>query len=244
MAETGSTNRIGSKSGQSTQSTTANTGAQQQSNLPKFAAQVNSRLQGLGINFVGPTVSSVDLFDNFTAAEKRALAAQLKLMGKGNIKSASDLKLTLEGMTDVTGSYQTFNELMSALKSDYIGALDSAPNLPTRTIAQYDDEVIGKIVDNVWQDKAGMLPSPEERMAQIAKVKGKFAEGTLTTSKQVYNKKTKQYENVTTSTPGYSQAQAQIDIEDELKKSNPDGYNTKKALDFTNLITSTMRGGI
>lgn len=241
MADDRSTNRVGSKSAQSSTLPQINQPAQQQS---KFSTDIATRLLGVGINLPDVSVSSVDLFDTFTAAQKRALAAQLKLMGKGSIKSASDLKLTLEAMTDVTGSYTTFNQLMSSLKSDYIGAQDSTPNIPTRTIAQYDDEVIGKIVDNVWEDKAGMLPSPEERAAQIAKVKGKFAEGTLTTSKKVFNKKTKQYENVTTSTPGYSQAQAQIDIENELKKSNPDGYNTKKALDFTDLITSTMRGGI
>lgn len=243
MAEPSSTNRVGSSAGQRTTPSTGmqQTGGKQQ---PKFTSDVDTRLQGLNIAIGPVAISSVDIFDSFTTAQKRALAAQLKLMGKGNIKSGSDLRLVLESMSDVTGSYNSYNQLMSSLKSDYIGALDSQPNLPSRTIAQYDDKVIGKIVDNVWQDKVGALPTPEERAAQIAKVQGKFAEGTLTTTKKVYNKKTKQYENVTTSTPGYSQAQAQIDIENELKKSNPTGYNTKKALDFTDLITSTMRGGI
>lgn len=246
MSENNSSNRVGAGANKPVgqQSSTSSMANQQQYTSGMFD-EITRRLTGVNINVRNVNLTPTEVFDRFSTAQKSAIYSQLKKMGISVSKTTNGLKTALSDPNLNITSYISYEDLASQLMAQYIPAVDTTvANIPTRSITQYNDEVIGKIVDNVWQSKAGALPTPEERAAQIAMVQGKFAQGTLTTSKKVYNKKTKQYENVTTSTPSYSQEQAKIDIENQLKKSNPDAYNTTKALGFTDLITSTMRGGI
>jgi len=68
--------------------------------------------------------------------------------------------------------------------------------------------------------------------------------GTLTTTKEVINPKTKQKENVSTQTPGFSQASAQAKIEEQLKAANPEAYQRNKALSFSKDLNSVLGGGM
>jgi len=117
------------------------------------------------------------------------------------------------------------------------GANAQAPNVPTKNIYQYDPIVLGGLIDSVYQKTIGKLPTAEEKSARLAELQAEIKKGTV--SKTV---KDKSGMAVTTTTPGFTQEEAQLTIADRLKQENPDDYDRQKRIDFSSWLSQNVQG--
>jgi hypothetical protein len=114
---------------------------------------------------------------------------------------------------------------------------NEAPNLPDRRIQQLPDETIYAIIDKVSQAKLQRdISDPTQRASLLKKIKAQLAEGTVTTTKKVKNPKTGKLENVTVSS-GMSPEDIQIQLGEDLEKSNAQDYELAKTLEFNNILS-------
>ena len=114
---------------------------------------------------------------------------------------------------------------------------------PTRQIYKYKKEDIYSIINNVYESTLGRMPTQEELEAQYAPLEKQVSQGTLTTTKRgVKNKKTGKVETVVTQVPGFSTEAAKMTIEESLKKANPDDFDRKKRIDFSDFLSKYAAG--
>ena len=108
---------------------------------------------------------------------------------------------------------------------------------PTKNVYQYDPIVLGGLIDSVYQKTIGKMPTAEERTARLAELQTLINKGTV--SKTV---KDKSGMSVTTTTPGFTQEQAQLTIAEKLKAENPDDYDRQKRIDFSGWLSQNVQG--
>ena len=115
----------------------------------------------------------------------------------------------------------------------------SGSNLPTKQIQQIDPTIKAAIVRSVYQSKLGRNETPEELKAELKKIDAGIAKGQTATTKVVSGK------NVTTYTPGYSQATAEqqigTGIEGATKGPVAQDLKEKQSLDFMDFLNG-LRG--
>ena len=114
---------------------------------------------------------------------------------------------------------------------------NEAPNLPDRRIQQIPDATLNAIIDRVSQAKLQRdINDPTQRASLLKKIKAQLAEGTVTTTKKVKNPKTGKIENVTVSS-GMSPEDIQIQLGEDLEKSNAQDYELAKTLEFNSILS-------
>lgn len=114
---------------------------------------------------------------------------------------------------------------------------NEAPNLPDRRIQQIPDATLNAIIDRVSQAKLQRdISDPTQRASLLKKIKAQLAEGTVTTTKKVKNPKTGKIENVTVSS-GMSPEDIQIQLGEDLEKSNAQDYELAKTLEFNSILS-------
>jgi hypothetical protein len=114
---------------------------------------------------------------------------------------------------------------------------NEAPNLPDRRIQQIPDATLNAIIDRVSQAKLQRdINDPIQRASLLKKIKAQLAEGTVTTTKKVKNPKTGKIENVTVSS-GMSPEDIQIQLGEDLEKSNAQDYELAKTLEFNSILS-------
>jgi hypothetical protein len=114
---------------------------------------------------------------------------------------------------------------------------NEAPNLPDRRIQEIPDATINAIIDRVSQAKLQRdISDPTQRASLLKKIKAQLAEGTVTTTKKVKNPKTGKLENVTVSS-GMSPEDIQIQLGEDLEKSNAQDYELAKTLEFNSILS-------
>ncbi len=115
-----------------------------------------------------------------------------------------------------------------------------APNLPRRSIQNISDATINAIIDNVSQSKLQRdITDPTQRAAIVEKIKKQIAEGTLTTTKKVKNPKTGKLEEVTQTT-GMSTEDIQLQLGEDLEKTNAQDYELSKRLEFNSALSKIL----
>lgn len=117
------------------------------------------------------------------------------------------------------------------------GANAQAAPAPTKNVYQYDPVVLGGLIDSVYQKTLGKLPTAEEKAARLKELQAEINKGTVT--KTV---KDKSGMAVTTTTPGFTQEEAQLTIAERLKQENPDDYDRQKRIDFSSWLSQNVQG--
>jgi hypothetical protein len=117
------------------------------------------------------------------------------------------------------------------------GANTQAGPSVSKNIYQYDPVVLGGLVDNIYQKTIGELPTAKEKAARLKELQVLINKGTV--SKTV---KDKSGMSVTTTTPGFTQEQAQLSITEKLKQENPDDYDRQKRIDFDGWLSQNVQG--
>lgn len=114
------------------------------------------------------------------------------------------------------------------------------PNLPRRNIQNISDATINAIIDNVSQNKLQRdITDPTQRAAIVQKIKKQIAEGTLTTTKKIKNPKTGKMEEVTQTT-GLSPEDIQLQLGEDLEKSNAQDFELSKRLEFNSELSKIL----
>ena len=119
----------------------------------------------------------------------------------------------------------------------------TAPNEPSRNIYQYKKEDIYTLIDTVYQTTIGRAATEEEKAKAYIPLEQQINKGTLSTTKEVFNKETGKKETVTTQTPGFSTDDAKAQLEKELQKTNPLEYQRRKAFEFSDELNKILAGG-
>lgn len=206
--------------------------------IPGYSVGGNAGKQGYGLNLVG----------SLSNAEKTAIAQLLKKLGH-SVKSIKDLNATLSTYySDEYNGSMSYSQLYSALAADLIPGMSqdttATAAIPSRQISNYSDAQLEAFGKSIFQSKIGRMPSKDELAEEVNRFKKQIAEGTVTTTKKVYNKKLKRYENVTEVTPGFSQERATIETEERLKTQYADEYKLNKALAFKEDLNRILGGGM
>jgi hypothetical protein len=113
-----------------------------------------------------------------------------------------------------------------------------AERLPQKQVYLYDNDAIKGIIDNTLTNVLGRKATSDENKQFFTKLKEMINEGTVTTTttKIVGGKKM----NVSTTTPGFSQEAAAMEIEKQIKAGTPgqkEDYLQKKSLDFADFLS-------
>lgn len=126
-------------------------------------------------------------------------------------------------------------------------ASGNAPNLPSRNIYQYTEADKIEMLNEVSQTLRGQDITPEDQSAKWYKdlkksLDNMISTGTLSTSKKVYNPKTKKTEIQTVQTPGFSKEQIAATAEKAIRKATPEEVARKERVDFTGWLFNTLGG--
>jgi hypothetical protein len=108
---------------------------------------------------------------------------------------------------------------------------------PTKNVYQYDPIVLGGLIDSIYQKTLGKLPTAEEKELRLKELQAEINKGTVTKTT-----KDKSGMAVTTTTPGFSQEEAQLSIAEKLKQENPDDYDRQKRIDFSSWLSQNVQG--
>jgi len=209
-----------------------------------FNTQVVGGKTGLGV-----TASSFQLLETFNNTQIGQIGAMLKKMGYSVPKSAKGIKNLFLTNAPVLGamasSSTSFPTLLAKLQADYIPGLDSKKDqLPSRTIAQQNPDVLKKLISDTYISAKNEKPDD----ATVNKIFNQWQDiinqGTLTTTSKVKNAKTGKLENVTKSTSGFSQAGAVAGLEKQIEKDNPEEVQRRKAFEFSDAVDKVMSRGM
>lgn len=126
-------------------------------------------------------------------------------------------------------------------------ASGNAPSLPSRNIYQYTEADKIEMLNEVSQTLRGQDITPEDQSAKWYKdlkksLDNMISTGTLSTSKKVYNPKTKKTEIQTVQTPGFSKEQIAATAEKAIRKATPEEVARKERVDFTGWLFNTLGG--
>lgn len=127
------------------------------------------------------------------------------------------------------------------------GGTGGAANLPSRSIYQYSPEQLGSKIDEVAQSLLGRTITDMDKQAKWYKDLNKtlndmVMQGTVTTTKQVKNKKTGKLETVTVQKPEVTAEGLQQTISGALAEADPISLERKKNLEFANWAFKKMGG--
>ena len=189
--------------------------------------------------------SLIDVQNSFYTWDDKTLnnfMARLKKYGYTDVtlpKAKSIWDMAVEGSSAwLAGS----NGARKVTPDQYIewyskGTNAQAAPTPTKSVYQYDPIVLGGLIDSVYQKTIGKLPTAEEKAARLAELQVEIKKGTV--SKTV---KDKSGMAVTTTTPGFTQEEAQLSIAEKLKAENPDDYDRQKRIDFSGWLSQNVQG--
>lgn len=213
-------------------------------------AQFQART-GIKLSINAQSIASGDtLFDSFSNAQKAVINKTMAKLGYKS-QNITELKSNLEAYyPELYNKSKSFADLNAKLLADYLPS-DSAsgsatgPTLPTRSISMIDKAQFDTKATNIYLKKAGFRPTAEQLKADYDEIVKKNT-GTLTEyKKKVYNPKTKKYENQQITTPGLTDEAIAVQLEDKIKKQNPQAVESASQQSFYNWMLSadSMRGG-
>lgn len=119
--------------------------------------------------------------------------------------------------------------------------------LPSRQVYEYTEADRQKMIDDVSVTLRGQGINETDKSAKWYKdlrksIDNMISTGTLSTTKDVFNPKTKKMESRTISTPGFSQEQAAATAEKAIRKATPEDVARKERVDFTSWMLGTLGG--
>lgn len=190
--------------------------------------------------------SATEVKDSFYTWDDNTLnnfMARLKKYGYDDVtlpKAKSIWDMAVEGSSAwLAGS----NGARKVTPDQYIEWYSKGANIkppapaPTKNVYQYDPIVLGGLIDSIYQKTLGKLPTAEEKALRLKELQVEINKGTVSKTT-----KDKSGMAVTTTTPGFSQEEAQLSIAEKLKQENPDDYDRQKRIDFSSWLSQNVQG--
>jgi len=129
---------------------------------------------------------------------------------------------------------------MQLLSDTLKGVGGDEATLPQRTVSVLDRDTTFKQIDN-WSSNTLMKKLNDDEKESLFTLLNDLNTGTVTKYKKVRNKKGV-LENVATTTPGLTEAEAQRTVEDRLKELNPDDVDRVKRIEWSSWLNQNMGG--
>jgi len=138
-------------------------------------------------------------------------------------------------------------DYMKQLRSGGFGQDTTGANLPNRQIYQYTEADRQKMIDDVSVTLRGQSITDADKSAQWYKdlrksIDSMINTGTVTTTKDVFNPKTKQTETKSITTPGFSKEQAAVTAEAAIRKATPGDVARQERVGFTDWLFKSLGG--
>ena len=173
---------------------------------------------------------------------------QYGLIGK-NVKSSASVQSAWQNVViNASTSQMDPEEWMKQARGAGFGQdTSAAANLPQRQVYQYTEADRQKMIDDVSQTLRGQTVTEQDKQAQWYKdlrksIDNMINTGTVTTTKDVFNPKTKQTETKSITTPGFSQEQAAAAAETAIRKATPEDVARQDRVGFTSWMLSSLGG--
>ena len=210
-----------------------------QTNSPVMTLNIMQRLGNSNISLQSSAeqlLAGGTLFDTFSTAQKNVLVGLMAKLGK-NVSSVRDLKDALEAYySDIFNNATSFADLSSQLRAEYLPGVDGTGTGVTQSITEYSDDVLNKLIENIYTSTIGKKPSPFELEAKRSELKKMIEAGTVTKTEKVGGK------TVTRTTPGFSQERATTQITAEIKKENAPEYRQQQSFNFMDWLSKNAAG--
>jgi hypothetical protein len=129
---------------------------------------------------------------------------------------------------------------MQLLSDTLKGVGSDEATLPQRSISVLDKDTTFAQIDD-WSSNTLMRKLNDNEKESLFTLLNDLNTGTVTRYKKVKNKKGV-LENVATTTPGLTPAEAQRTVEDRLKELNPDDYDRAKRIEWSSWLSQNMGG--
>lgn len=169
------------------------------------------------------------------------------LIGK-NVKSIGSVQTAWQQVVIGASTAQIDPyDYMKQLRSGGFGQDTAGANLPNRQIYQYTEADRQKMIDDVSVTLRGQNITDADKSAQWYKdlrksIDSMINTGAVTTTKDVFNPKTKQKETKSITTPGFSKEQAAVVAETAIRKATPEDVARQERVGFTDWLFKSLGG--
>lgn len=214
--------------------------------------KINKKLGDRGVtNAELMDTQGASLIDVITKDKAKAtlLGKMLKARGKqvgASVEAIKNLFLSEPELASIaTQAGDDYNKLVSLLAADFLPGLGkegAAPNYPSRNVYKYTDDDVDMLINNVYQEKLMRPASQEELAKERKKIRPQLEVGTLSTTKNVRNKKTGKMETVTVQEGGPTKEAIATSIGSQLEALNPDEVDRTSRINFSSWLSQNVAG--
>lgn len=216
---------------------------------------VQMKKTGQTVNIPVPRITTIKEANSLYLNDPKVRANWVKTMKKYGLETGNPLVERKAWETAVAGAsdwYTTSGGTAQVTPEQYLqwwtGGQKKAPALPSRSIYQYAPEQLAAKIDETAQTLLGRAITDADKSASWyqdlnSALNKMVMQGTVTTTKQVKNKKTGKMENVTIQTPEVTAESIGQTITSALEQADPASLERKKNLEFAKWAFDKMGGG-
>jgi hypothetical protein len=173
--------------------------------------------------------------NKYTKEELEVLGKVLtKLTGKKFKDYQRVDEILLNDYPEIQGD---FNQVIDTLTSRIMPGAGETAKYGTSvntSVANYDPDVLGALVDQTYQATLGRLANKDEKKLRLAEIQKQIEAGTKTTTT------TFKGGSKTVTQPGFSQERAGIEIAEAAKAEAPEDLESMNQINFHNFILKNM----
>ena len=199
------------------------------------------------------TVSTTDKISEFytwTPAQYNAFVAKLKSQNyfskTEKVDPAKVASLWTTAVTEASKYYSATggkNKMtVDGILSLYSKGNTSGDTLPTRQIYKYNDEDINAIINDAYSNAIGRPATPDEIASARKTVAPQLEQGTVSTTKQVKNKKTGKLENVVIQEAGPTKASVTAGLQKQVAAQAPEEADVNNRVNFADWLSKNLAG--
>jgi hypothetical protein len=197
---------------------------------------IGSQLEAQKLYLGQPGMNTTyNLANTYTNEELQVLGKIITKLNGKKFKDYEAVKTAL--VTEFPGVEGDFNQVVDALTSRIMpGAGDTGKygTSVNTSVANYDPDVLGALVDQTYQATLGRLANKDEKKLRLAEIQKQIEAGTKTTTT------TFKGGSKTVSQPGFSQERAGIEIAEAAKAESPGDLESMNQINFQNFILKNM----
>lgn len=202
---------------------------------------ITDRLSASGYT-IDVNVGVDEALSMLTVAQKKQIGAILDKAGYG-VRSIGDVDYVL-GNSFQNIQFSDFPDLLRQIKEQIIiTPKEPKPDL-ARNVVKYDEAVLKEVAQSIAVNKIGQTLSDEELQNAIDLANSMIEKGTVTKTKNVRNPKTGKLEQITETTPGFSQERFGVQLGQQLEEANPLLAERRKAFEFVDEMSKILSGGM
>lgn len=203
---------------------------------------IADRLASSGLSF-NVELTTDEAISSLTNAQKRQIAGLLEKAGF-NIGYLAEVDQVIATVLP-NAQWGSFADLFSQIREQLVfGKGEEEKPALSRQIVKYDEDVLKEVAQSIALNKIGKSLTDEELQGAVDLANSMISKGTVTRSRQVRNKKTGKLEQITETTPGFSQERFGVELGKQLEQESPQLVERRKAFEFVDEMSKVLSGGM